>query len=152
MNPETRIQELGIELPDATPSLASYARTVRYGNLLYVSGQLPLLGVSLVHVGKVGVSVSCGEAVVAARQCAVNAIAALKAEVGDLSKVSRIVKLTGYVASEPSFTSQSQVIDGASDLFVDVFGEAGRHARSAVGVACLPLDAPVEIELLVGIA
>ena len=152
MNPETTLQELGIELPDATPSLASYARTVRYGNLLFVSGQLPLLGSTLVYVGKVGVGVSSEQAVVAARQCAVNAVAAIKAELGDLSKVARIVKLTGYGASGASFTSQPRVIDGASDLFVAIFGEAGRHARSAVGVACLPLDAPVEIELIVGVA
>jgi enamine deaminase RidA (YjgF/YER057c/UK114 family) len=152
MSPETRIQELGIELPEATPSLASYARTVRHGNLMYVSGQLPLLGGSIVRAGKVGGGVSVADAIVAARQCAVNAIAAMKAEVGDLSKVSRIVKLVGYIACDPSFTGQSKVVDGASDLFVTVFGDGGRHARSAVGVACLPLDAPVEIELIVGIA
>ena len=151
MNPETCIEELGIRLPDAAPNIASYARSVWYGDILYVSGQLPLLDAKLVHSGKVGVSVSCDEAVVAARQCAINAIAALKAEAGDLSRVTKIIKLTGYVASASSFTRQSQVIDGASDLFVAVFGEAGRHARSAVGVASLPLDAPVEIELMVAL-
>lgn len=152
MNPEERLKELKIELPEAAPALASYVRTVRYGNFVYVSGQLPLVEGKLLQSGKVGSSVSADEAVVAARQCAINAIAALKSEIGDLSAVSRIIKITGFVASDPSFTGQPLVVNGASDLFVDVFGENGRHARSAVGVASLPLDAPVEVEVIAAIA
>jgi enamine deaminase RidA (YjgF/YER057c/UK114 family) len=152
MNVESRLVELGITLPDATPSLASYVPTVRYGNFIYVSGQLPMLEGRLIYAGKVGGDVSLEAAVAAARQCAVNAIAALKAEVGDLSSVSRIVKLTGYVASDPTFTGQSQVVNGASDLMLALFGDVGHHARAAIGVACLPLDAPVQIELIVGVA
>lgn len=152
MNPEERLKELKIELPEAAPALASYVRTVRYGNFVYVSGQLPLVEGKLLQSGKVGSSVSADEAVVAARQCAINAIAALKSEIGDLSAVSRIVKITGFVASDPSFTGQPLVVNGASDLFVDVFGDNGRHARSAVGVASLPLDAPVEVEVIAAIA
>ena len=151
MNPEERLKELQIELPEATPALASYLRTVRNGDIVYVSGQLPIVAGNLIHIGKVGGTVSAEDAASAARQCAINSIAALKSELGDLSKVSRIIKITGFVASDPSFTGQPQVVNGASDLFVDVFGEIGRHARSAVGVASLPFDAPVEVELIVAV-
>src|ERR1035437_5942148 len=137
MSPEDRLGALGIELPAPPPSLASYARTVRHDNLVYVSGQLPLVGGSLVHTGKLGAELSTAQGVRAARQCVINTIAALKAEVGELSAVVRIVKVTAFVASDPLFTGQSQVVDGASDLLLEIFGDAGRHARSAVGVACL---------------
>lgn len=152
VKPEDRLSQLGIELPDAVPSIASYVRTVTHGDVIYVSGQLPIVNGSLVCSGKVGSSVSIEEAVGAAKQCAVNAIAALKDEVGDLSLIYKIIKLTAFVASEPTFVGQAQVVNGASDLFIEIFGDAGRHARSAVGVASLPLDSPVEVEVIVAIS
>lgn len=151
MTPEQRLEELGIELPSAPAPVASYVRTVRHGDCIYVSGQLPLLDGELVAAGKVGDAVSLENGTEAARQCAINAISALKDEIGELSRITRIIKITGFVASDPSFSSQPQVINGASDLFVSVFGEIGRHARSAVGVASLPLDASVEVEVIAGI-
>jgi enamine deaminase RidA (YjgF/YER057c/UK114 family) len=151
MTPEQRLEELGIELPSAPAPVASYVRTIRQGDCIYVSGQLPLKSGELVAVGKVGDAVSLENGAEAARQCAINAISALKAEVGELSRITRIIRVTGFVASDPSFTSQPQVVNGASDLFVSVFGEIGRHTRSAVGVASLPLDAPVEVEVIAGI-
>lgn len=152
MQPEKRLEELGIELPSATAPVASYVRSVRCGEFVYVSGQLPLINGAIISPGKVGEAVSLEQGIDAARQCAVNVIAALKAEVGDLGKISRIVKLVGFVSCTPDFTAQSQVVNGASELFLLVFGEAGRHARSAVGVASLPLDAPVEIELIAAVS
>lgn len=148
MTVERRLEELGIELPVASAPVASYVRSVRHGNSVYVSGQLPLVNGEIRTVGKLGAGVSIEEGLDAARQCAINAISALKSEVGDLGRISRIVKITGFVASDPGFTAQPQVVNGASELFLLVFGENGRHARSAVGVAALPLDAPVEIELI----
>lgn len=151
MDVNEQLVKLGINLSDAPASLASYLRTVRFGDVIYVSGQLPLVGGEIIHKGKVGVNVSVGEATEAAKQCAINALAALKSELGDLSRISRIVKLTGFVASSPDFISQPQVVNGASDFLVEVFGEIGKHARSAVGVSSLPLDSPVELELIVGV-
>jgi enamine deaminase RidA (YjgF/YER057c/UK114 family) len=145
--PEERIRELGLELPELVTPLASYVATVRTGSLVYTAGQLPLVKGELPVTGKVGAEVGLDEAVEHARICALNAIAALKAEVGELSRVRRIVKVVGFVASAPDFYGQPQVINGASDLLGEVFGEAGRHARSAVGVAVLPRNAPVEVEL-----
>ncbi|MFC5185814.1 RidA family protein [Actinomadura harenae] len=146
--PEERIAELGLELPEVARPLAAYVPTVRTGSLVYTAGQLPLVKGELPVTGKVGAEVSAEHAAEQARVCALNAIAALKAEVGDLSKIVRIVKVVGFVASTADFTGQPQVVNGASDLLGEVFGEAGVHARSAVGVAVLPKDAPVEVELI----
>ncbi|TDD89547.1 RidA family protein [Actinomadura darangshiensis] len=146
--PEERIRELGIELPEVVPPVASYVPTARTGSLVYTSGQVPLVKGELGATGKVGAEISAEEAAKQARICALNCVAALKAEVGELSRVVRIVKVVGFVASAPDFHGQPQVINGASDLLAEVFGDAGRHARSAVGVAVLPLDVPVEVELI----
>ncbi|MEU6424634.1 RidA family protein [Microbispora sp. NPDC046973] len=146
--PEERLAELGLTLPEVVPPLAAYVPAVRTGDLVYTSGQLPLVKGELAVSGKVGAEVSAEEAKEQARICAVNALAAVKALVGDLSQVVRIVKVVGFVASAPGFTGQPQVVNGASELLGEVFGEAGKHARSAVGVAVLPLDAPVEVEVI----
>jgi enamine deaminase RidA (YjgF/YER057c/UK114 family) len=146
--PEERARELGLEVPDVVAPLASYVPTARSGNLVYTSGQLPIVDGKLLATGKVGAEVGEEQAVELARTAALNAIAALKAEIGELSRVRRIVKVVGFVASAPDFFGQPQVINGASDLLGEVFGDAGRHARSAVGVAVLPKDAPVEVELI----
>jgi len=146
--PEQRLAELGEEIPKVTAPLAAYVPTVRTGSYVYVSGQLPWRDGELMHTGKVGAEVSAEDGAQCARQCALNAIGALKAELGDLSAVKRIVKVVGFVASAPDFTGQPQVINGASELFGEVFGDAGKHARSAVGMAVLPLDTPVEVELI----
>ncbi|MCO5970062.1 RidA family protein [Actinoallomurus soli] len=145
--PEERARELGLEIPDVVAPLASYVPTARTGNLVHTSGQLPIADGRLLATGKVGAEVTEEEAAALARTAALNAIAALKAEVGELSRVRRIVKVVGFVASAPDFYGQPQVINGASDLLGEVFGDAGRHARSAVGVAVLPRNAPVEVEL-----
>ncbi|MEV1198781.1 RidA family protein [Microbispora rosea] len=146
--PEERLAELGLTLPEVVPPLAAYVPAVRTGDHVYTSGQLPLVKGELGVTGKVGAEVSAEEAKEQARICAVNALAAIKALVGDLSQVVRIVKVVGFVASAPGFTGQPQVVNGASELLGEVFGEAGKHARSAVGVAVLPLDAPVEVEVI----
>lgn len=147
--PEERLRELGHVLPEAVPPQAAYVPTVRSGSQVYVSGQVPFVNGALPASGKVGAQVSAEQGHELAEVCALNAIAAIKAEVGELSRVVRVVKLVGFVASDPSFTGQSQVINGASELLGAVFGERGRHARSAVGMAALPLDSPVEVELIV---
>jgi enamine deaminase RidA (YjgF/YER057c/UK114 family) len=151
--PEARLAELGLALPPAAKPLASYVPALRSGDYVYTSGQLPSVDGELVEVGKVGTgadaSVSPEAAKAAARVCALNALAAVRAVVGELSNVVRIVKVVGYVASMPNFTGQPGVVNGASDLLAEVFGDVGVHARSAVGVAVLPLDAPVEIDLVV---
>ncbi|MFC4908932.1 RidA family protein [Actinomadura gamaensis] len=146
--PEERLAELGLELPEVVRPLAAYAPTARTGNLVYTAGQLPLVKGELPATGKVGAEVSPERAAELARICGLNMIAALKAELGDLSRVVRIVKVVGFVASAPDFTGQPQVINGASELLGEVFGDAGVHARSAVGVSVLPKDAPVEVELI----
>ncbi len=146
--PEERLQELGIELPDVVRPVASYVPTVRTGSLVYTAGQVPLVKGELGAPGRVGAGVGAEGAAKQAGICALNAVAALKAEVGELSQVVRIVKVVGFVASAPDFTGQPQVVNGASDLLAEVFGDAGKHARSAVGVAVLPLDVPVEVELI----
>ncbi|GLW23753.1 RidA family protein [Microbispora triticiradicis] len=146
--PEERLAELGITLPEVVPPLAAYVPAVRTGGHVYTSGQLPLVKGELSVTGKVGAEVSPEEAKEQARICAVNALAAIRSLVGDLSQVVRIVKVVGFVASAPGFTGQPQVVNGASELLGEVFGEAGRHARSAVGVAVLPLDAAVEVEIV----
>lgn len=143
-----RLKELGIDLPDIASPLGSYKPASVTGSLLFVSGQLPLSDGKLLFEGKVGADVSPEDAVRAARQSAINVLAVLKNELGTLDNVKKIVKVTGYVASAPGFTGQAGVINGASDLFFDVFGEEGRHARAAVGVSELPLNAPVEVEIV----
>jgi enamine deaminase RidA (YjgF/YER057c/UK114 family) len=148
-SPEERLASLGLSLPPVAAPVAAYVPAVRTGNFVYTSGQLPSVAGALVQTGKVGAEVTPEAAKEMARQCALNALAAVKAEVGDLAAVTRVVKMVGYVASAPGFLGQPQVVNGASELLGEVFGDAGRHARSAVGVAVLPLDAPVEIELLV---
>ena len=129
--------------------MAVYIPAVRSGNHVFTSGQLPMRSGELMVTGKVGGEVSEEEAVACAQQCALNAIAAVKAEIGDLDQVKRIVKVVAFVASTPDFTGQPRVANGASELFGKAFGEAGIHARSAVGVPVLPLDSPVEVELIV---
>ena len=148
MTASTRLAELGIVLPPVTAPLAAYIPAVRTGNLVYTSGQLPLERGELIHAGKVGSEVSPEQAKTAARSCALNALAAIEALVG-IDAVSRVVKLVGFVASAPGFTGQPGVVNGASEVLGEIFGDAGAHARSAVGVAELPLNAPVEVELIV---
>ncbi|NJD56195.1 MAG: RidA family protein [Nitrospirae bacterium] len=148
MRPEEKLQEMGITLPDLPKPLGSYVPYVRTGNLLFISGMLPLVNGKLVAAGRVGEKVMLDEAVRAARTSAVNALAVLRSAVGSLDKVDRCVKITGYVASAGNFTDQPKVINGASDLMFEVFGEAGRHARAAVGVHVLPMDSPVEIAFI----
>jgi enamine deaminase RidA (YjgF/YER057c/UK114 family) len=152
VTPEERIAELGLELPPVVAPLASYVPTMRTGSLVYTAGQLPFVGGELPATGKVGAEVSPERAAELARTCALNVIAALKAEVGELARIARIVKVVGFVASAPDFYGQPQVINSASDLLGAVFGEAGKHARSAVGVAVLPLNAPVEVEAIAEVA
>ncbi|MFI1192698.1 RidA family protein [Micromonospora sp. NPDC020750] len=149
--PHAKLAELGLTLPEVVPPVASYVPAVQSGQHVYVSGQLPVAQGKLLATGKVGAGVSADQAKDLAQRCALNALAAVDALVG-LENVVKIVKVTGFVASAPGFTGQPGVINGASDLFGAVFGEAGRHARSAVGVAELPLDAPVEVELIVEVA
>ena len=146
-----RLAELGITLPQVVPPLAAYLPAVQTGNHVYVSGQLPLVEGKLSLTGKLGADVTAEQGTELARTCAVNALAAIEALVG-LGRVVKIVKVTGFVASAEGFTAQPAVINGASNLFGDVFGEQGRHARSAVGVAELPLGAPVEVEVIVEVA
>jgi enamine deaminase RidA (YjgF/YER057c/UK114 family) len=146
--PEARLAALGLALPPVAPPLAAYVPAVRSGQHVYTAGQLPLADGKLLMTGRVGAQVSVEEAATLARTCALNALAAVASVTGGLSAVTRIVKIVGYVASDPSFTGQPLVVNGASELMLEVFGDAGRHARSAVGVAALPLDAPVEIELI----
>jgi enamine deaminase RidA (YjgF/YER057c/UK114 family) len=147
--PEMRLQELGIELP-ATPAPAgAYVPATRAGNLVFTAGQLPLEAGEPTLRGKVGDTVSMYEAREAARLCAMNALAAASTQTGGVAGISRIVKVTGFVASAPGFNEQPQVLNGASEFLGDIFGDAGLHARSAVGVAELPMDVPVEVELVV---
>ncbi len=143
-----RLAELGVELPEVVTPLAAYVPAVRTGNLVYTSGQLPMVSGELPRTGKVGGAVSAEDAKDLARTCALNALAAVHALVG-IDSVTRVVKVVGFVASAPGFNGQPGVVNGASGLFGEVFGDAGAHARSAVGVSELPLDAPVEVEIVV---
>ena len=147
-----RLKELGYELPSVPNPAGSYVPATSTGSLLFTAGQLPLKEGQLRYTGKVDKDVSVEEAKVAARLCALNALAAVEAEAGSLENVRRVVKVTGYVASAAGFNRQPEVINGASDFLGEVFGDRGIHARSAVGVAELPLDAPVEVELIVELA
>ncbi len=151
MTARERLTELGVELPSVVPPVAVYVPAVRSGNLVFTSGQLPMVAGELPAKGKVGAQVTAEQAKDLARTCALNALAAIDALVG-LDSVVRIVKVVGFVASAPDFVGQPGVVNGASELLGEVFGESGRHARSAVGVASLPLDAPVEVELVVEVA
>jgi enamine deaminase RidA (YjgF/YER057c/UK114 family) len=146
-----RLEELGLTLPGLAAPVASYVPAVRTANLIYTSGQLPLVSGALTHQGKVGADVSPEAAVDAARTCTLNALAAVAA-LADLDSIVLVVKVVGFVSSATGFTGQPAVINGASDLLVSVFGDSGQHARSAVGVAELPLNAPVEVELIVEVA
>jgi enamine deaminase RidA (YjgF/YER057c/UK114 family) len=150
-SPSRRLRELGLELPAVAAPLAAYVPAVRFGDLVFSSGQLPTVNGELVAVGKVGAEVSAEDGAACARTAALNALAAVASEAGDLDAIARIVKVVIFVAGAPGFTAHAQVGNGASQLLQDVFGPAGRHARSAVGVAGLPLDAPVEIELVVAV-
>jgi enamine deaminase RidA (YjgF/YER057c/UK114 family) len=147
--PEERLAELGLSVPEVAKPVAAYIPAVRSGNLVFTSGQLPMREGQLMATGKVGGEVTTEEAVACAQQCGLNALAAVRAELGDLSAVKRVVKVVCFVASTPDFTGQPGVANGVSELLGQVFGDAGRHARSAVGVPVLPLDAPVEVELIV---
>lgn len=148
-DPEARLAELGLQLPEAPAPAGSYVPATRSGNLVFTAGQLPLEGGELTLRGKVGDAVQLDAAREAARLCALNALAAAATETGGLAGISRIVKVTGYVASAPGFNDQPQVLNRASELLGEVLGDAGLHARSAVGVAELPMDAPVEVELVI---
>jgi len=150
VDPYARLAELGLELPPLVPPVAAYVPAVQSGNHVYVSGQVPMVDGKLAAEGKVGAAVSPEMAKELARRCALNALAAIDGLVG-LGRVIKVVKVVGFVASAEGFTGQPQVINGASELFGEVFGEAGRHARSAIGVAELPLGAPVEVEVIVEI-
>jgi enamine deaminase RidA (YjgF/YER057c/UK114 family) len=146
---EDRLAELGLALPNVAAPVAAYTPAVRTGDLVFTSGQVPTVDGKVVATGKVGAEVDAADAEGYARTCALNALAAVKSLVGDLDKVRRVVKVVGFVASAPDFTGQPGVINGASTLLNEVFGDAGVHARSAVGVAALPLDSPVEVEIVV---
>ncbi|MBB6346549.1 RidA family protein [Nonomuraea muscovyensis] len=148
MTPEQKLADLGLTLPEVVPPLAAYVPAVRTGDLVYTSGQVPMVDGKLARTGKLGAELTVDEGKELARICALNALAALKSEVGDLGRIVRVVKAVVFVASAPDFTGHPQVANGASELLGEVFGEAGKHARSAVGVAALPLDAPVEVELI----
>lgn len=152
---EARLAELGIDLPEVAPPVAAYIPAVATGSYVYTSGQLPFVSGALPATGKVGDGhglVPADDAKDYARTAVLNALAAIRAEIGSLDRITRIVKVVGFVASDPSFTGQPGVINGASETLGEIFGDAGRHARSAVGVAVLPLDSPVEVELVVEFA
>ena len=151
MGAEARLAELGITIPDVVAPLAAYVPTVRTGNLVYTAGQLPARDGEMVAVGKVGDTVTEEQGYECARQSALNALAAIRSEIGSLDDIARVVKAVVFVASTPDFTGQPKVANGASELLAEVFGDAGKHARSAVGVSALPLDVPVEVELIVEI-
>ena len=150
--PEGRLRDVGLALPDTAAPLAAYVPAVQSGALVFTSGQLPWLNGELIAKGKVGGDVDPELAKEAARYCALNALAAVRSVTGELSVVTRVVKIVGFVASVPDFTGQPGVVDGASELIGQAFGDKGAHARSAVGVAALPLDTPVEVELVVEVA
>lgn len=151
---EDRLKDLGLDLPDVVPPLAAYVPALRQGDLVFTSGQLPMVSGDLVQSGKVGDGhglIPASDAKALAETCALNAIAAIKSVIGDLDQVTRVVKVVGFVASDPTFTGQPGVVNGASELLHKAFGDAGVHARSAVGVAVLPLDSPVEVEVIVAV-
>ena len=148
MTPEEKLATLGITLPEAPKPLGSYVPCVQTGNLLFLSGMLPLKEGKLARTGRVGEAVMLQEAQEDAKQAVINALTVLKAQLGSLDRVRRCVKLNGYVASAPGFTDQPKVLNSASDFLFEVFGDAGRHARAAIGVSVLPLNSPVEIDFI----
>ncbi len=152
MTASSRLAELGIELPEVVPPVASYVPAVQSGSYVYTAGQLPMVNGEMLAVGKVGSSVNEEQARECARACALNAVAAVVSVIGDVDRIRRIVKVVGFVASDPTFAGQPAVVNGASDILGEIFGDAGIHARSAVGVAVLPKDAPVEVEMIVEVA
>ena len=152
MSVEQRLTELGLKLPVLAKPAGAYVPAIVTGNLVYTAGQLPFVDGALLATGKVGAAVTPEDAATYARTCALNALAAAASVIGSLDRVTRVVKVVGFVASTPDFSGQPGVINGASELLGEVFGEAGQHARSAVGVAVLPLDAPVEVELILEFA
>lgn len=149
MSVEARIQELGFELPQAPTPAGSYVPAKISGNLVFTAGQLPLVGGQLLETGKLGKDLEAERGYELAQRCALNALAAIKGVIGDLDRITDIVKVVGFVASTTDFTRQPAVINGASEILMQIFGEKGVHARSAVGVPVLPLDSPVEVELIV---
>ena len=148
MSPEDKLKELGIELPEAPTPIGSYIPALRTGNLVFLSGILPLRQGKLIKQGKVGKDLSLDEAREEARTATINALSVLKAHVGSLDKITRCVKIAGYIASSPDFTEQPKVLNAASDLLFEIFGDKGKHARSTVGVNVLPLNAPLEIDFI----
>lgn len=146
---EVRIKELGLEIPEAPKPLAAYVAANKIDNLVFTAGQLPMKAGKLTYEGKVGIEVSEEDAKKAAEICSINCLSAVKSVIGSLDNIEKIVKLTVFVASSESFTNQPAVANGASELMVKIFGESGKHARSAVGVSELPINAPVEIEMIV---
>jgi len=152
MNPEKKLQQLGLELPPAAEPVGAYVPTVRTGQIIFTAGQIPTLGGQLVAAGKVPFDVSVEKAQAAARQACLNALAAVRAEAGSLAAVTQIVRLNVFVNSTKSFVDQALVANGASDLLLEVFGPAGKHTRCAIGAAELPLDAPVELDLIVEVS
>jgi enamine deaminase RidA (YjgF/YER057c/UK114 family) len=152
MSVADRLAELGLALPPVATPAGAYVPAMVSGNLVFTAGQIPMVGGVLPTVGKVGAEVSPEEAYELARICALNGLAAAESVIGSLDRVTRVVKVVGFVASAPDFTGQPGVVNGASELLGEVFGEAGIHARSAVGVAALPLGAPVEVELILEFA
>ena len=149
---DARLAELGITLPAVATPVAAYVPAMTSGNLLFTAGQLPFVDGALLATGKVGAEVSAAKAAELARVCALNALAAAHSVLGSLDKVTRVIKVNGFVASAPDFIGQPQVLNGASEVLAEIFGDIGQHARAAVGVAVLPLDAPVEVELILEIA
>ncbi|HAM24009.1 MAG TPA: LysR family transcriptional regulator [Actinobacteria bacterium] len=146
---EDRLAALGLSLPPVATPLAAYVPAVQTGSLVFTAGQLPLVDGVIAYTGKVDVEVTVEQGYELARICVLNALAAVKAEIGDLDRITRVVRVVGYVASSPAFTGQPQVVNGASELLGELFGESAKHARSSVGMAVLPMDASVEIELIV---
>lgn len=152
MSVTARLAELGIAIPEVVPPVAAYVPAVVTGRYVYTSGQLPMRDGAMIAEGLVGSDVDPDTAKECARQSAINALAAAQSVIGSLDRVTRVVKVVGFVASAPTFTGQPAVINGASELLLEVFGDAGRHARSAVGVAALPINAPVEVEMVLEVA
>jgi enamine deaminase RidA (YjgF/YER057c/UK114 family) len=148
---EMKLNQLGLNLPDAPKPVAAYIPAKQTGNLVFTAGQLPMVNGELISKGLLGLDVEIDEANKAARICTLNALAAIKGVIGDLDRIKQIVRVVGYVASVQTFTQQPAVVNGASELLLEIFGENGKHARSAVGMAVLPLNASVEIELTVEI-
>ncbi len=148
MSPEDKLKELGIELPEAPAPLGSYIPVLRTGNLVFLSGILPLRQGKLLRQGRVGKEISLDEAREETKAATINALSVLKAHIGSLDKVKRCIKITGYVASDPDFTDQPKILNAASDLLFEIFGEKGRHVRSTIGVNVLPLNSPLEIEFI----